>query len=150
MAKTEIAGKDFKLFIEKDGEYIIFGCTDDATLNLESDTLSAACKDDDTDGWEVSAQGMKRWSVDFSGLYRIITAPDDETNFSALELFDLFVSGAPANIRLGPDAEGAVQFSGVGKVFNMSISAPAEELTTFSGTFTGQGALVTYTVPVVP
>jgi predicted secreted protein len=147
MAKTTIAGKDFKLFIEKDGDYVIFGCTDDATLNMESDTLTAACKDDDDDGWERSVQGTKRWSLDFSGLYRIIDGADADTNYSALELFDLFNSGVDAAVRLGPSAVGSKQFAGDGKLFNMSIGAPAGDNTTFSGTLTGQGPLTIFTVP---
>jgi predicted secreted protein len=147
MAKTTVPGKDFKLYIEKGGDFIIFGCTDDATLNMESDTLTAACKDEELDGWEFSEQGTKRWSLDFSGLYRIISGADVDTNYSALELFDLFNSGASANVRLGPSDVGSKQFAGAGKLFNMSIGAPAGDNTTFSGTLTGQGALTIYTVP---
>lgn len=147
MAKVEIKGEDFKLFIEKDGDYVVFGCTDDATLNLESDTIAAACKDEDLAGWEFSVQGTKRWSLDFSGLYRIISGGDVDTNYSAIEMFDLFESGDSVNVRLGPSAVGSTQFAGTGRLFNMSVGAPAGDLTTFSGTLTGQGAITKFTVP---
>lgn len=149
MAKLTVPGNDFKLFFEKDGDYVIFGCTDDATLNLESDTLTAACKDEDLEGWEQSIQGTKRWSIDFSGLYRIIDGADEDTNYSALELFDIFTSGISVGVRLGPSAVGSSQFSGDAKVFNMSIGAPSGDNTTFSGTLRGQGPLTIYTVPSV-
>jgi TP901-1 family phage major tail protein len=147
MAKTPIAGKDIKLFIEKDGDYIVFGCLDDTTLNMESDTITAACKDDDDNGWETSIQGMKRWSMDLSGIFRLISGADVDINYSVEDLFNLFVSGEPVNVRFGLDGTGNKQFAGAAKLFNMSVGAPMDGEATFSGTLTGQGPLTLYTVP---
>src|SRR5205085_1252836 len=112
MGKTVIAGKDIKVWIEKTpGEFVVFGCLDDSTLNMEADTITAACKDDDNDGWERSGQGMKRWSIDISGLYRIIDGSDLDTNYTVEELYALFVSGLPANVKFG--LAGGKQFIGM-------------------------------------
>ena len=148
MAKTVISGKDIKVWIEKEpDEFVVFGCLDDSTLNMEADTITAACKDDDDDGWERSAQGIKRWSIDLSGLYRIFDGSDIDTNYSIEELFALFVSGEPANVKFG--LAGGKQFVGMGSLYNMSIGAPVDGNATFSGTLTGQGPLTLVDGPPV-
>lgn len=145
MALTPIAGKDIDLLVEKDGDYVIFGCIRSATLNMGADTLDASCKG--SGGWAESISGTKNWSIDAEGVYRKVTAPDDADNLSFDELIAAWKAGETVGVRFGVGTTGSVMQAGTAIITSLSIDAPNDAEATASVTLQGTGALTTYTVP---
>lgn len=145
MALTPIAGKDIDLLVEKDGDYVVFGCIRTATLNMGADTLDASCKG--SGGWSESIPGTKNWSIDADGVYRKVTAPDDADNLSFDELIAAWKAGESVQVRFGTGGVGDVMQAGTAIITSLSIDAPMDGEATASVTLQGTGELSSYTVP---
>ena len=112
--------------------------TTDCTLNLNQDLPDTTNKG--SGGWASHINGLKDWSIDFSGMYE--TAGTGETSD---ELMAIIIAGTAAvTMKFGITASAATGYTGSGTLSNMSIEAPTEGTTTISGTIVGTGALAAF------
>ena len=112
--------------------------TTDCTLNLNQDLPDTTNKG--SGGWASHINGLKDWSIDFSGMYE--NAGTGETTD---ELMAIIIAGTAAvTMKFGITASAATGYSGSGTLSNISIDAPTEGTTTMSGTIVGTGALAAF------
>ena len=112
--------------------------TTDCTLNLNQDLPDTTNKG--SGGWAAHINGLKDWSIDFSGMYE--NAGTGETTD---ELLAIIIAGTAAvTMKFGITASAATGYSGSGTLSNVSIDAPTEGTTTMSGTIVGTGALAAF------
>lgn len=120
-APTRINGTD--LVISVGG--VAVAHTTSATLNVEVATIDVSSKDDGGDQTVIA--GQKSGSIDFEGL----------TDFSATQgvedLLTLINAKAEIAWSLG---DGTNTFSGNGIFTSLSLDAPMEDASTFSGSIT--------------
>ena len=101
--------------------------TTSASLSLEMATIDISSKDDS--GNQNVIGGQKTSSIDFEGL----------TDFSASgygidDLFDLLDNRTEVAWTLG--VSGGANFTGQGFITSLSVDAPMEDATTYSGSIT--------------
>lgn len=124
---------------------VFVGATDkilyltDCSLSLDRSLIGTTNKD--SGGWDehLSGEGLKKWSVPFSGIVNptLIGA----AGLTAEAIMDNIIDGtADANISFTPDGmtsgwEGAATFQ------NCTLQAGTEDAVKFSGTLTGNGPL---------
>ena len=106
-----------------------------ATLNIEQDLPDSTSKG--SSGWEEHINGVRRWSIDFDGAFDIAG-----TGFLADEIIASIVARtADTTVKFGTSAAAATGWTGTATWKNLSITAPMEDVPTFSGTLVGNGAL---------
>jgi TP901-1 family phage major tail protein len=140
MGVRVIAGKDVFLYIGT----ILVGCATDVSISVNAESIDAACKS--SGGWGESTPGTKTWSASISGIYRVYTDPDDDTNYSAIQLFDALDAGTLLTIKFGTATTGDTQFTGTGYVTSWEFTGGIDGAATYSADITGSGALTKTTV----
>ena len=109
--------------------------TIDCTLNVNQDLPATTNKG--SGGWASHINGVRDWSIDFSGFFE-----DAGTGETTNELIAIVVAGTSAvTMKFGTSLAAATGWTGSGTISNMSIDAPTEGPATFSGTIVGTGAL---------
>jgi len=120
-APTRINGTD--LVISVGGTAVAH--TTSATLNVEVATIDVSSKDDGGDQTVIA--GQKSGSIDFEGL----------TDFSATQGVDDLLSLINAKQEIAwALSDGTNQFTGNGVFTSLSLDAPMEDASTFSGSIT--------------
>ena len=107
----------------------------DATLNLEQDLPDVTNKD--SAGWAEHINGLRRWSIDFSGFY-------DETGsgITADEVMAAIIGrSADTDIAFKPTSGATKGWHGNGTFKNVKIAAGLESPMDISGSIQGNGAL---------
>lgn len=141
MAIRQIAGKDVFIYIGS----VLVGCVQETSISVDSEMLAASCKS--SLGWAESTPGEKSWSASLNGVFRIYTDPDDDTNYSAIQLFDAIVAGTKLTIKFGTTTTGDTQFSGDGYLGSWELTGSNGDVSTYSAELVGTGALSKITVP---
>lgn len=126
---TSIGGQ---VLIYVDGTAIAHSTS--ATLNISKDMIPAVSKDT-TNQMREKYPGAGEWSVDFGGLYVYSAA------YGPSDIFALLVAGTQANIKFSPNTSGNKYFHGNGYFTSLTLDAPDQDNTTFTGSFDGDGAL---------
>ena len=109
--------------------------TTDCTLNVNQDLPTTTNKD--SGGWASHINGLKDWTIDFSGMYEA-AGTGETTN----ELIAIIVAATTAvTVKFGTSASAASGWTGSGTLSNMTLDAPTEGPATASGTIVGTGAL---------
>lgn len=126
------------LIIVVDGAAIAH--TTSATLNLERAMIDVSTKDSAGDSESIA--GQKSASVDFEALVDFSpTAPVE----GLVDLITIYQANSAVTWEIASGSAGtAPKFTGSGFISSLSMDAPMEDATTFSGTITVTGA-VTYT-----
>lgn len=140
MAVTVISGKDVFLYIGS----VLIGCATDVSINVSSEFVDASCKS--SAGWNEGKPGMKSWTFSVSGIKRIYTDPDDDTNYSSEQLFAAITAGTLLTIKYGTSTTGHTQYTGTGYLTSWEESAGTDGAATYSAEGTGTGALTTTVV----
>ena len=113
--------------------------TTDCTLNVNQDLPDTTNKE--SGGWAEHINGLKDWSIDFSGMYET-----EGTGETSPELMAIIVAGTAAvSMKFGTSAAAASGWTGDGTLSNISFEAPTEGPATVSGTIVGTGALAAIT-----
>lgn len=102
-----------------------------ATLNIEQDLPDATTKD--SLGWADHINGLKSWSLDFDGLV------DYAASYGAEELSDNLTNGNNVTVRWSTTT--GSYWQGTASLSSLTMSADMESPLTYSGTFTGKGAI---------
>lgn len=115
------------------------GGTRSCTLNISQDTPDATTKD--SSGWKEVIEGLREWSIDFDGLY-------DPTHTEGLEeRIDAIIDRDGAvTVKVSTEESGDTYWTGSAVMSSATLEAPMEDVTSYSGTLVGTGALAKATV----
>jgi predicted secreted protein len=110
-------------------------CITDATLNLEQDLPDVSNKD--SAGWAEHINGIRRWSIDFSGKY-----DESGAGLTANEVMAVIIGRTADTVCAFKPTTGATSgWQGNGTYKNIKLGAPLENGMDYSGTIQGNGAL---------
>ena len=122
------------------GEFLVYiegtaiGSCKNGTLNIERDMIPSVTKSS-TANWEANRPSTQRWSIDFDGLYVF-----GET-YGVSDVFSLQIAGTQVSIKFSPNTSGNKYYHGKAFSKNVTLEAPDEGNTSFSGSFVGSGAI---------
>lgn len=126
-------------------------CQLDSTFTTTSNfTANNPCKGEAKD--ETQTLSSKSWSITFNGKTQVGTTGDTDQN----ALLDAQKSGVPVTVifapkpSLNPTATSNWIITGSAYVSEVTVEAPVDGESTYSGTFTGTGAWTKTVVPVAP
>ena len=123
-------GGEFLIYVEGTA---IAHCKN-GTLNISRDMIPAVSKSSSAN-WEGNKPSTQRWSVDFDGLYVYAAS------YGVSDIFALQIAGTQVSVKFSPNTSGNKYFHGDMYSNNITMDTPDEGNTTFSGSFTGDGAL---------
>ena len=113
------------------------GCTTSCTVNLNMATIDTTCKD--SAGWTSQIAGLRDWSIDAEALTQY------DATYGFTDLVSAWKNRTAVTVRFSTNVTGDEYFEGTAYITSLSESAPMEDVTTFSVSFTGSGELNTPT-----
>lgn len=134
---SKVHGKNFAVFVDSDK----VGDCRDCTLNVNQNLPDATSKDDGN--WAAHLNGMRDWSIDVEHLW------DEDNTFDAVDMIDLILNASSVTVEFSVGSNGAdgdTYFYGTASLASDSISAPLDDVTSGSASFTGNGPLNKATV----
>jgi TP901-1 family phage major tail protein len=123
------------ILVDKDGTAL--ASTTDATLNVNLDTPDASTKD--SAGWQEVIAGQKSWSIDVDGLATFDYSTSEAGQGTVMRLVEDLRNRTSVAVKFLPDS--GVTYYGNAYVSSISVGAPNEDVSTISGSFTGNGPL---------
>jgi TP901-1 family phage major tail protein len=108
----------------------ILGGQRGATLNRSAETMDSTNKD--SNGWSESVPGVKSWGIDCDGVF-----VDNDAAYETLEA--AFLAGT--TVKVGITFPSGTVFVGQAVIADMPLEFPFDDLSTYSLTLTGTGAL---------
>ena len=130
-----ISGVKVTVYI-KDATGKVLGGQRGATLNRSAETMDATTKDGA--GWQENVAGLKSWGIDCDGVF-----VESDVAYELLEA--AFLNGD--NVVAYVELPSGTKYEGTCIVADLPIEAPYDDLTTYSVTLTGTGALVKTELP---
>jgi len=114
---------------------VTIGATRSFTLDVRQANIDTSSKD--SSGWTDRIGGKRDWSVTFDGLYD----PSGTYNFE--QLFDELDGRSQVFLEMAviDGTGGSEVYSGYAYISAISLTGPAEEAVSYSGTFEGDGDL---------
>lgn len=129
----KVSGMKVKLYIMEAGTGKVLAGQRNATLNRSAETIDATSKD--TEGfWTESLQGFKSFSIDADGAF----VESDEA-YASLEA--AFVNSENVDVYL--EMPSGTKYKGNCTITDFSLEFPYDDLTTYSLSLQGNGALIT-------
>jgi predicted secreted protein len=104
-----------------------------ATITIDVDLPDATTKD--SAGWADHIAGVRNWSIDFDGLV------DYAASYGVEELFNNLLNRDVLTVKWSSTQSGGTYLTGSASVSNLTQTADMEQPVSYSGTFTGKGAL---------
>jgi predicted secreted protein len=104
-----------------------------ATITIDVDLPDATTKD--SAGWADHIAGVRNWSIDFDGLV------DYAASYGVEELFNNLLNRNVLTVKWSSTQVGGTYLTGQASVSNLTQTADMEQPVSYSGTFTGKGAL---------
>jgi predicted secreted protein len=104
-----------------------------ATITIDVDLPDATTKD--SAGWADHIAGVRNWSIDFDGLV------DYAASYGVEELFNNLLNRNELTVKWSSTQAGGTYLTGTASVSNLTQTADMEQPVSYSGTFTGKGAL---------
>jgi predicted secreted protein len=104
-----------------------------ATITIDVDLPDATTKD--SGGWADHIAGVRNWSIDFDGLV------DYASSYGVEELFNNLLNRNELTVKWSSTQAGGTYLTGTASVSNLTQTADMEQPVSYSGTFTGKGAL---------
>jgi len=104
-----------------------------ATITIDVDLPDATTKD--SAGWADHIAGVRNWSIDFDGLV------DYASSYGVEELFNNLLNRNELTVKWSSTQAGGTYLTGTASVSNLTQTADMEQPVSYSGTFTGKGAL---------
>lgn len=133
---AKLSGK--KMFVLVGGSVI--AASKSFTLNVEVDNPDATTKDDDA--WGNSIYGSKKWTVSFEALY------DPAAVYNLEEYFDQIDADTTIVLEMAviDGTGGGLLLRGNANISGFTLTAAISDPISWSGGFTGAGALTRGTV----
>lgn len=133
----KVSGMKVKLYIKSATTGQILAGQRNATLNRSAETIDATSKD--TEGfWTESLQGFKSFSIDADGAF-----VQDDAAYGILET--AFVNSENVDVYI--EMPSGTKYEGNCTITDFSLEFPYDDLTTYSISLQGSGALLV--VPAV-
>jgi hypothetical protein len=129
MAQTYVNGTDLRFYL---GGVAIGGATS-CSMELSVETREALTKDD-VGGWATFEVGRKSGTMTAEGLMS-----NDTPNFLVSQLFTALKDGTILEIAFTDETPGNASWEASVICTGLNVSAPVEENTTYSATFTIRG-----------
>ena len=111
-------------------------------FELSKDTIDATNKDGGT--YKEFLVGLSGWTLSAEGIFE--EDGSVATGISAKELLDDIIAGAPITVVMTSNVSGDLKLSGSAVITSFAWNAPVNDVSTFSVSLQGSGAL---TVAVV-
>ena len=108
------------------------------TLNFNAEMIDATTKS--SAGWKDHLPGLRDWSIDCEALVAFDASEGIE------ELFTDYTGRTQLTVKFSTEVTGDTRWTGSAYISTGSINAPLEDVTSFSVTFTGSGALTAETI----
>jgi len=143
-ASTDVMnGTDVVIQISEDSgtTYDTIGKCTSCSLSVSREVRDVTTKD--SSAWQENLAGLKSWSVSFEGLVTYNTETDiDKPN----DLYTLLSNGTEVKIKFGSTTTDEYDYTGDAYLTSYEQEAGTEDNNSFSGSFTGTGALTQATV----
>jgi hypothetical protein len=107
-------------------------------MSLEREMLDATNKD--SNNWKEVQPGLKSYSFS-AELYH-----DPAQAYNLYDLYTKWDAGTALTMKLSSEIGGEKKYTGTVYIANISVSTPANQLSTVSVEFTGSGALAEATI----
>lgn len=123
----------------------LVGYSTNATLNINNNTRSVSSKE--SAGWEENAEAMRAWDVSCDSLYAWLTpAGGAISNTTLSDMFTAYIATRTSfEIVFGNTTtagDGWTKYTGTAWMTSASVTAPLEDTSTFTVSFTGTSSLV--------
>ncbi len=129
MATTgKVSGNMLLIYIEG----VAVACSTEATATITNETIEVTCKDND--GAKTYILGGQDWNFTVGGIFQF-------DNVGADDISDLAVDQTLATIRFGTEVVGDFFLEGDAYVSNFQITAPVNNVATYSATFSAAGPI---------
>jgi TP901-1 family phage major tail protein len=133
LTMAKMTGMKVKLYIEDATSGKMLAGQRNATLSRSAETIDATSKDSAGD-WKESVAGFKEFSIDCDGAF--VT---DDAAYGILET--AFVNSENVNVYL--ELPSGTKYRGNCTITDFSLEFPYDDLTTYSISLQGSGALTT-------
>lgn len=136
---TAINGTDIKVY---DSSGVLVAYAQSGTLNVNHSTRDISNKE--SSGWAEAMEGQRNWDISVDGAYAWTNVGGTAlTNGADDALNSYIITRASFVIKFGNTAAatGDIVYEGSAWMTSFSVSAPTEDSTTYSLSFTGTGAL---------
>jgi len=131
-----VNGTDLRIYMGG----VAIGHATTCSLDLTRETRETLTKDAPGGGWATAEVGRKSATLSTDGMFSY-----DTSNKKFSDLFTAFDNGTLLLLRFTTDENGDTYWQGSGYITSLNLSAPVEDNTTYSATFTVNGAIVTGT-----
>ena len=131
-----VNGTDLRIYMGG----VAIGHATTCSLDMTRETRETLTKDAPGGGWATAEVGRKSATLSTDGMFSY-----DTTNKKFSDLFTAFDNGTLLLLRFTTDENGDTYWQGSGYITSLNLSAPVEDNTTYSATFTVNGAIVTGT-----
>ena len=139
MANGILNGTDLQVYAA--GTLVAYATN--ATININHSTRSISNKE--SSGWDEAMEGMRNWDVSVDAMYAWLDASGSAITGDTLsELFTAYITTrASFTITFGvtTTVTGDTKYTGTAWLSSLSLTAPLEDSSTYSASFTGSGAL---------
>lgn len=131
-----VNGTDLRIYMGG----VAIGHATTCSLDMTRETRETLTKDAPGGGWATAEVGRKSATLSTDGMFSY-----DTSNKKFSDLFTAFDNGTLLLLRFTTDENGDTYWQGSGYITSLNLSAPVEDNTTYSATFTVNGAIVTGT-----
>ena len=131
-----VNGTDLRIYMSG----VAIGHATTCSLDMTRETRETLTKDAPGGGWATAEVGRKSATLSTDGMFSY-----DTSNKKFSDLFTAFDNGTLLLLRFTTDENGDTYWQGSGYITSLNLSAPVEDNTTYSATFTVNGAIVTGT-----
>lgn len=136
---TAINGTDIKVY---DSSGVLVAYAQSGTLNVNHSTRDISNKE--SSGWAEAMEGQRNWDISVDGAYAWTNVSGTAlTNGADDALNSYIITRANFTIKFGDTggSTGDIVYEGTAWMTSFSVSAPNEDTSTYSLSFTGTGAL---------
>lgn len=131
-----VNGTDLRIYMGG----VAIGHATTCSLDLTRETRETLTKDAPGGGWATAEVGRKSATLSTDGMFSY-----DTTNKKFSDLFTAFDNGTLLLLRFTTDETSDTYWQGSGYITSLNLSAPVEDNTTYSATFTVNGAITSGT-----
>jgi len=131
-----VNGTDLRIYMGG----VAIGHATTCSLDMTRETRETLTKDAPGGGWGTAEVGRKSATLSTDGMFSY-----DTTNKKFSDLFTAFDNGTLLLLRFTTDETSDTYWEGSGYITSLNLSAPVEDNTTYSATFTVNGAITSGT-----
>jgi predicted secreted protein len=124
---SKVKGNSMLVYVED----VAIGCLNNNEFSSTTEEITTTCKDND--GAKQVEAGGDEWTISFDGTY------ETDSTQGLEELLAIKKNKTLVGVRMGVAGSGGLYIQGTARLLELSVSAPLNEVVTYSGSFTGNG-----------